>query len=248
MREIIRILMPVALTYVAATALMVFAIRRLLLGDTRRAMAKIREVEGEVRRKEERIRAEIAEHERDFEARKIEAQESMERQRKESEKEMAKAREKALADARKEGERIIDQARKNEEKLRQQIAQDMEEKAVEYGGRIFKLVFSEEMNVELNRKFIEELLNALDEVDSSSITVDADDAVFKSSHPLEEEQKERLKELLKNKFGADVEINETIDEALLAGLSFKLGSLEIDGSLLSRYHEAVSEVKKGIGV
>jgi F0F1-type ATP synthase membrane subunit b/b' len=248
MQDTLGVLIPVAVTHVVALGLMIFVIKRLLLGDTRRAVARIREVEAEVRRKEERIRAEIAEHERDYEQKRAEAEVAIERQRQESEKELAKMRDKVVADSRKEGERIIDQAKKNEEKLRRQIAQDMEEKAVDYGGQIFRLVFSEEMNSALNGKFIDELLDALDEVDSSSITVDAGEAEFRSSHPIEDSRRKRLETLLKTKFGADISVKEKLDENLLAGLAFKLGSLEIDGSLLSRYHEAVAEVKKSVNV
>lgn len=244
MKETLAVLVPVVAANLVALALMIAVIKRLLLGDTRRAVARIREVEAEVRRKEERIRAEIAEHEREFERNKAEAEAAMERQRQESEKELARMKDKVVADARKEGEKILDQAKKNEEKLRRQIAQDMEEKAVDYGGQIFRLVFSEEMNSSLNGKFIDELLDALEEVDSSSITVDPNNAEFRSSHPIEPARKERLETLLRQKFGASIQVKEKIDENLLAGLAFKLGSLEIDGSLLSRYHEAVAEVKK----
>ena len=41
-----------------------------------------------------------------------------------------------------------------------------------------------------------------------------------------------------------IEINEEIKEEIMGGLLFKLGSLEIDGSLLNRYQEAAAEVKK----
>jgi len=244
MQETLAVLIPVAVAGLVALALMIMVIKQLLLGDTRRAVARIRDVEAEVRRKEERIRAEIAEHEREFERKKAEAETAMERQRQESEKELARMKDKVVADARKEGEKILDQAKKNEEKLRRQIAQDMEEKAVEYGGQIFRLVFSEEMNSALNGKFIDELLDALQEVDSSSITVDPNNAEFRSSHPIEPSRKERLESILREKFGAAIQVKEKVDENLLAGLAFKLGSLEIDGSLLSRYHEAVAEVKK----
>ena len=120
----------------------------------------------------------------------------------------------------------------------------MEEKAVDYGGEVFKLVFSEKVTADLNASFIDELLQALSEVDAGSITVDASEAHFASSHPISPEQKSRLEALLAEKFGAEVKVDEDIREELLAGLVFKLGSLEIDGSLLNRYKEAAAEVKK----
>lgn len=248
MQEVVKVVLPLAGAHIVVLVLILIVVRRLLLGDTGRAVARLREVESEVRKKEEAIRREIEEHEKDFSIRKAEAEADLERQREKSEKEVATLRESTLSDSRKEAEKIIEQAKKNEQKFRLQILQDMETKAVEFGGRIFKLVFSERMNQELNRQFINELLDALEEVDSSSITVDPTEASFVSSHPLAPEQRTRLEQLLADKFGAKVKVQETVKEELMGGLIFKLGSLEIDGSLLNRFHEAAAEVKKEANV
>ena len=244
MQDILRILIPIVVAHFVVLVAILLVIKRLLLNDTMRAVKRIQDVEAEVRKKEEAIRREIEEHERDFLRKRTEAEQELERHREESEREVSRMRDQVMEEARREGDRIIDQAKKNEAKHRQQIAQEMEEKAVDYGGEVFKLVFSEKMNTELNKQFIEELLDALDEVDAASITVDAREAEFVTSHPLVQEHKDRLKQLISEKFGADIEINETVKEDLLGGLVMKLGSLEIDGSLLSRYKEAVEEVKK----
>ena len=149
-----------------------------------------------------------------------------------------------VGDAKKESSRIIEQARKNEAKFRGQIAQEMEEKAVEYGAEVFKLVFSERMGEQLHRQFMDELLDALSEIEGANITVDGDDAEFVSSFAFDDDQKTRFQNLLKDKFDLDIEVKEKVDSSLLAGMVFKLGSLEIDGSLRNRYQEAAQEVKK----
>lgn len=244
MQDVLKVIIPILVMHAVVLAGILFVIKKMLLGDTMRAVERIRQVESEVRRKEEGIRKEIDEHEKEFSRKKAEAEVDLQKRREESDAEVATVREQALADARKEGEKIIEQAKKNEEKLRQQILQDMEEKAVEYGGQIFKLVFSEEMNVELNKHFISELLDALEEIDSESITVDSNEATFTASHPIDAEQKKRIESLLKEKFDVDIKVEETVQEDLLGGLILKLGSLEIDGSLINRFGEAVDEVKK----
>ncbi|MDD4869659.1 MAG: F0F1 ATP synthase subunit delta [Kiritimatiellae bacterium] len=244
--DILKILLPVVVSHAVILVIIIFVIRRLLLSDTMGAVERIRQVEAEVRKKEEGIRREIEEHEKDFAKKKTEAEQELQKQREASEKEVGKMREQVLADAKKEGERVIDQAKRNEEKIRQQIVQDMEEKAVNYGGEVFKLVFSEELGEAIDRKFIDELLDALEQVDSSSITVDTSSADFRTSRPLAADQKARLEKLLNEKFSANVKVQEKIDEKLLAGLILKLGSLEIDGSLLNRFNEAAVEVKKNI--
>jgi F0F1-type ATP synthase membrane subunit b/b' len=246
MHDILTIWMPILVTHLCVLVVIIFVIKRLLLSDTLQAVSRIRQVEAEVRKREEAIRREIEEHEKEFTRKKAEAEEELQRQRESSEKEVGKLREQMISDARKEGDAIIEQAKKNEDKFRKQIAQDMEEKAVDYGSQIFKLVMSEKVNEVLNEQFITELLDAVEQIDSSSITVDPSNAEFKSSHPINAVQKERLEKLLEEKFGARIKVNEKIEEDLMAGLVFKMGSLEIDGSLLNRFQEAASEIRKNV--
>lgn len=244
MQETLQVLLPIAIAHVIILVVVIVVIKRLLVGDSMNAVNRLKQVEVEIRKKEEGIRREIEEHEKEFMRRKMEAEENLQKRREESEKELSRTRDQVIGEARAEAERMLDQARKGEEKLRQQIAQDMEEKAVDYGGQVFRLVFSERINQELNKQFVGELLDALDEVDGGAMTVDTSEAEFIASHPLDPAQKARLEQLLQEKFGARIRVEERIQEDLLAGLVMKLGSLEIDGTLLNRYHEAVDEVKK----
>jgi len=244
--DILKILLPVVISHVVILVIIIIVIRRLLLGETMSAVDRIRQVEAEVRKKEEGIRREIEEHEKEFARKKAEAEQELQKQREASEKEVGKMRDQVVAEAKKEGERIIDQAKRNEEKIRQQIVQDMEEKTVDYSGQVFKLVFSEQMSDALDKQFIGELLDALAQVDSASITVDASAAEVTTSRPLAADLKERIEKLINEKFGVTIKISEKVKEELMAGIILKLGSLEIDGSLLNRFQEAAVEVKKNV--
>lgn len=248
MEDVIRFVVPIVVIHFIALVALVLVIKKLLLGDTRRAISSLRQVETEVRKKEEQIRRDIEQHEKDFEKQKAAAEAEQAAILKEEQKKLATLKDQTLAEARKEADRIVEEARNNEEKFRKQLAQDVEEKAVDFGGQVFKLVITDLVNEEVNRRFVGELLDALDEIESGAITVDGDEAEFVCSHSLADDQKARFRDLLKEKFGADVEVNEKIDENLIAGMSFKLGSLEIDGSLLNRFKEAVQEVKKSTTV
>jgi len=237
-------LVPVIAAHVCALVVIIVVIRRLLLNDTVRAVNRIKQVEAEVRKKEEGIRSQIEEHEKEFAQKRAEAAEELQKHKEEAEKEVSRMRDQVIQDAKKEGDKIVSQAKKNEQMLREQIAQSMEEKAVEYGSEVFRLVCSEKITAEMNQHFVAELLDALDEIDAGAISVDGSDPEICSSHALAPEQKARLETLLKEKFDAEVSVQEDVRPELLAGITLKLGSLEIDGSLLTRYQEAAGEVKK----
>ncbi len=244
MSEMMKLLLPIIVTHVVVLVVVVGLIKRILLGDTAKAIESVRDVEAEIRKKESGIREQIEEHERAFQKQKMDAEKELDQRRSEADKEVARMRDQILGEARTEADRMVEQAKRNEEKFRQQIAQDMEEKAVQYAGEIFELVFTDKMAEAVDRVFTEELLDALDALDATSITVDASNVDFTAARPIADEQKKRLEALLKEKFQADIKVQENIEEKLVAGLAFKLGSLEIDGSLTSRMKEAVDEVKK----
>ena len=244
MQGVMNVAVPIVAIHIAVLFVLLVLIRLLILGQARRATRRVQAVEGEVRKKEEEIKREIAEHETEFRERKAESERQLQAQRDEAKRAAARLKEQSIAEAKKESQKIIEQAHKNEQKIKAQIIRQMEEKTVEYGGQVFKLVFSDLMTGEINRQFIKELVDALDEIEDGTIVVDSTEAVVTVSHKLEPKQKERILKVLRKKFNKDVTIKEVVDESLLGGLILKMGSLEIDGSLRNRYQEAVEEVKK----
>jgi len=242
--EVLKVALPIIVIHIVALLVLVVFIRMIIIGHARKATKQVKHVESEVRKKEEDIKREISEHEKDFNEKKAESDRQLQMQRDESKREAARLKEQSVAEAKKESHKIIEQAHKNEQKIRDQIARQMEEKTVEYGGQVFKLVFSDLMTGAINEQFIKELIDALDEIEKGSIVVDSPEASVVTSHPMEDAQKKRLESVLRDKFNADATISETTDETLLGGLILKMGSLEIDGSLKNRYKEAVEEVKK----
>jgi F0F1-type ATP synthase membrane subunit b/b' len=244
MQDTIQILWPIVVAHLAVLVIIIVVIKRLLLGDTVRAVDRIGQAEAEIRKKEETMKQEMERHEQELAARRGGLEREFESRREETERASAQVKEQVLEQARREAADILDKARKNERKLRDQLALELEDKAVDFGGRVFRMVFSGRITEEIDRHFVDELLDALAETDATGMTVSASDAEFRASHPLSAEQKQRLQTILSEKFGVNVEVQESLQDDLLAGLVMKLGSLEIDGSLRSRYQEAVAELKK----
>lgn len=58
-----------------------------------------------------------------------------------------------------------------------------------------------------------------------------------TSHKLQPEQIESLKSLFKNKYKSDIEIEEIVNEKLLAGIKVKVDDEVIDLSLLNRFNQ-----------
>lgn len=228
---------------VGVFAVLVMGLKQLLLRNVQKATSKLREAEVELSRKEEDVRKRIEEHEGEFRRKNAEAQEALARAKEAMEKDVAKSRDVLLDEARKERDRILDEATRNKEKLRQDLIREAQVKTLEYAGRVYELVFSAELGLKLDQVFLDELLVALEEMDSSSITISAPSIEVVSSHPLSAAHRDRLKGIVLQKFDASLEVKETTDPDLIAGVKIKLGSLEIDGSLRNRFNEAIEQLK-----
>lgn len=227
----------------AVFALLVFGLKRLLMGDTRQAASKLRDIEADLGRKEDAVRKRIEDNEAEFRRKSTEAQEELNRTRETMEKEITRTRDGLLDEARKERDRIVDEANRSKEKLRQELIREAQAQTVEHARRVYELVFSEELGKKLDHAFLDELLIALDEMDSSSLTISAVAIEVACSHSLDPAHRERLKEIVTRKFGVKLEVRETVEADLIAGIKIKLGSLEVDGSLRNRFNEAVEQLK-----
>jgi len=224
-------------------AVAIVALRQILLRDTMKAVAKLRDAEGELGKKEEQVRKRIEENEAEFRRKSADAQEALNRTRETMEKDMARARETMMEEAKKERDKILDDAARSKERLRQELAREAAAKVLEDAGRVYEMVFSREIGQKLDHAFLDELLAALDEMDGSSITVDATSVEVACSHPLDADHKERIRALVASKFNVSLDVHETVVPELIAGVRIKLGSLEIDGSLSNRFREAIDQLK-----
>ncbi len=227
----------------AVFVVLVLGLKRLLMGDTQVAVAKLRDVEADLGRKEEAVRKRIEDNEAEFRRKSAEAQEALTRTREAMEKEISKTRDGLLEEARKERDKIVDEANRSKEKLRQELNREAQGQAVEHARNVYELVFSDELGRKLDHSFLDELLVALDEMDSSNLTISAAAIDVVCSHPMEPAHRERLREIVTRKFGVSLDVRESVDPELIAGIKIKMGSLEIDGSLRNRFNEAIEQLK-----
>jgi len=225
-------------------AVIVFVLKRVLMGDTLSAVNRLRQVEDELRKKEDALKRRMEEQEAELGKKRAEALAELETAREQSAKEASQLKEALVAEARQESQRIIDAAEKDRGRMRHELEQQVEVTALEQVGEVFHSVFSDRVSDALDRQFIAELLAALEEVDETSVTVDAEEAECTTSRPLEPDQKQALQKILSAKFGAELGLREQVDPVLLSGMVLKLGSLVIDGSLSNRFKEVITATKK----
>jgi len=246
LNEMMGTLAVIVAAQIAVFVVVVVVLRRLLLGDTLSAVRRLKDAESELVKKEEAIRQKMEAQEQEVQRKRTADEQELQRRKETVEQDLARTKERMLVEAKLEADKIVSEAQLSKDRLREQLVRETDSKAVEFAGEIFKLVISKEVSEKVNAAFVDELIGALAEVDGGSVHVDGDNAEFIASHKLDPGQKAAMERLIEEKFGAKIRISEKVDEKLLAGVIIKLGSLEIDGSLLSRYREAVGQIKKAV--
>jgi hypothetical protein len=231
------------LAQVAVFAVLAFGMRQWVLSDTLKATLKLREAENELGRKEESVRKRIEDNETEFRRKSAEAQEELAKAREAMEKNVARSRDALLEDARKERDRIMDDANRGREKLRQELVREAQVQTLDHAGRIYEMVFSDDVGRALDQAFMDELLVALEEMEAGNITISAAAIEVACSRSLEAAQRDRLRAIVARKFNVTLDVRETVEPGLIAGVKIKLGSLEIDGSLQNRFNEAIEQLK-----
>jgi len=228
-------------------AVIVFVLKKLLLGDTMNAVNRLKLISQENEKREQELSKKIKEQEEEYRKKLAQAEDETKKIKEQAKKETEKMKQELLDEARRESDSILISARRSKERMQQEIYQELEGKAIDYAYQLTDSVFSEKIKESFNKQFVDELIEELKNLDESHINIEVNQAEFISSHTLEEAQKKKAKDVLFKKLGREIKIKEKLDKKLLAGLVIKLDSLIIDGSLLNRLKEGVGELKRRTG-
>ena len=147
-------------------------------------------------------------------------------------------------DAKRQEKKIFAHGQEELEKLKIKMTQDIEARALQISMELISYTFAEKGKEDMQRRFIDDLIEEVEAVEKSKFLVKTDKAKVLTSFPLTEKEKEKLKKVLSAKMGRDVTIAEENNKDLIMGLVIQLGALEIDGSLSNKLRKALPLIKK----
>ncbi len=105
-------------------------------------------------------------------------------------------------------------------------------------------VFTGGNNEVLQNQFLNEIIEEIAKLSRETFFVATHTVKATSSVALNDVQRERLKIVLKEKFGSSIVLTESVDNALICGIVLELGGLIIDGTLKNKLRRAVVLLKK----
>jgi F0F1-type ATP synthase delta subunit len=228
----------------AITALGIFIFLRLLFShDLSAALKRLQELQ------RQNIEKEIALN-KELELAKQNRQSEIERGRDEAKKlkdlaraDIEKSKEQVLLKAKQEADGFLTHAAQERELLKHQLSLQIEEVSVNLALGMIRDIFSQEARQELERELVDELIIELRKIDKEKLKVETKKAEVTSSYPLLDNQKNGIREILRDVMGYSVELEEKTDASIISGLVINLGGLILDGSLQNKLRKIIPYLK-----
>jgi len=117
------------------------------------------------------------------------------------------------------------------------------EKAVELSLQMLQAVFTEQGKAAFQHELVAEVLDEIKNINKDKFTVKTKDLDVLSACPLNAEDRAKLVKILTDKIGMRVEIKESVDKGIMAGLIVRIGALTIDGSLRNKLRKVQPHIK-----
>ena len=146
-------------------------------------------------------------------------------------------------EARLQAEKIVQRGREDIEKLKESALKEMEDKSLNTARDIAEAVLSEESKEALWLQLTNEVLDEIAGLPAEKFSLISEAVKLYSSHPLQEPQRERLRNIFKEKLGLVPALDEIIKKELICGLSLEAKGLVVEGNLKNRLERAARNKK-----
>jgi F-type H+-transporting ATPase subunit b len=154
-------------------------------------------------------------------------------------------RSKAENQAKLEAEDIVYKAMQEVERFKTQILYEMEDVAVNLSLQIIQHIFTSEGRENLQHQLVDELIPEIERLEKEKLSAKTNKVKISSAFALTETQRARLREILSQKIGPGIEIEERLDPQLITGLVIEIDVLVIDGSLKNKLKKVALYLKGG---
>lgn len=223
--------------------LLLFLLRSLFVRNLNTASSRLNNLLEENMVKETQLTEELkrAKEERDAEIRrgKLEAVAIIE----EAKNDSVKLRLKLEEEAKEQIAKVMSFAKEDADKLKEKVIKETRELSLSIAVEMIEKTFTDENKEELQDKFINDTIKEIAAVPQERFPPASGSVKVVSSFPLKEIQRCNLKQILYEKLGANLTLDEAVNRELISGLLLEMNGLIIDGTLKNRLRQVIPLLK-----
>lgn len=209
-------------------------------------LKRLRNLNLENQKKAEHLAKELEKAESDHQRRVQKAETELQELKQHAQEEAERHKTKVLEEARAEGDRIVNQAMKVKERIREEVESEMQEKSIALACRLIKGVLTAENMKWFHDGLVKDILEAVRGVDPETLAQveEGTTAEVRTPYEMDDSQLHALQESLQSTAGKSINVNQVSDKDVIAGITIRMNSLVIDGSLSGRLHRVAASVQQ----
>lgn len=239
-------LIPIIATQVIVFGAVIYALKKIMLGNTESAVNRLQNSYQEVAKKKEEVTKKISQIEEECQKQRQALQEELKKAREEAEAELEGKKESTIKEARAKAEQLINDALGTKDKLKKDIEQQEQLKMVNYCEAIIKSTLSVLMRKKLNDSLVEEILEEIKNLDCRHISSEIKEVELVFAEKPDPDLISRLEKIISEKMNKEINFKHSVDQAVVAGIVVKFGSLVLDQSLANKVEAQALEMKKKV--
>jgi len=230
---------------------LVLVLRKILLSSSVNETRRLQDINASNALKAQELARQMEDAEKEYKEKMAMAEKEARSMREKAKKEGDALKEERIAEGKQEAERIIQQALNAKGEMRIEIEEQMQEKSADFSYKIIRKILSGEGQKMVHDGLVAEGLKELDKIDAAALKEIGDKLAsasglaveIRTPHAMSSPQKEKLIKILSSKTAKDVNLQEVVDQDIVAGFIVKLDSFVIDGSLLEKFKKAAETLK-----
>jgi len=221
----------------------VFFLRFLFLRHFKAALSRLNKLHEDNLAKEEELNEELRRAKQQSEAIMTQSRQDAEAVIAAAGKDAQMVRFKIEEAARAQAEKIISDSRLDCEKIKENGLKEIHAQGIDFALKLIAELFTEEDRASLQHELAGGIIEEISHLPKERFNVVLGKASVVSSFPLLEKQADEIKNILSQKAGHDVRLEQSLDPGLIGGLVLDMGGMVIDGTLKNRLQRIVSRIK-----
>lgn len=224
-------------------AALIIVLRILFHGQLDAALKRLKHLYEENLVKEEELKKRIQEVEAEREKELAKTRTLAAAIIKDAKEKAEKAGEDVVMKAKDESARVLGYAESESKKMKDDMLSLAHEKAIELSIEMMKATFTEQGREAFQHELLSELIDEIKKIPKDKFMVKAKKVAIVSSQALKADERTKLTQILKDKMGGGIDIDDSVDKDIIAGLIIKIGSLTIDGSIKNKLRKIIPHLR-----
>lgn len=234
-----------ALMQLIVFGVVLYFYKKITAGDTENTVKRLGAVYEDLIKKQKDLAEKIEAAEKEYQAKKEESSAIADKLANQAMEDARKKEGEILQKARAEAEDILAKAHASRDQFGREMELAASKKMVDFTADLLKDVYDDKLRSLIHGQYIKNFMEQAKKSNLDSADLQGQHPMIRTAISLKKEEKDQLRQVLAERLGVpDLQIEESVDEKLIAGVALQIGTLVLDGSFANALKASASQVKE----